>query len=678
MTRPKAKGGQAILAEAARIVDEAAADIAASWVRRRQAGLYPERRDARPEGPRDSDLPMVRGIAEALRDQSSSRQEAWAEPVRAHARARLAQGLPLTSLADELHMLRQEVWRVLGERLHGVAAEAVFDLAAALDRAFTVLLAIALGASSHEVQGAPPIRWGTAPGYLETILRQMPCGVIVAEAPSGRLILCNERAQRIWRRSLPLLASTAEYASWEGYHADGRRYRPEEWPLSRSLLEGDMIVDEGICIRRGDGTLGWISAHSAPVRDTAGRIGAAVMAFDDVSERGPAEAALHESEARFRAIFDAGPLGMAVIGLDYRLTTANDALARMLGYPRHELIGRTLADVTHPDDLQADVALRERLLRGEITHSVLEKRYYRKDGGILWGRLTSSLIRGPGGKPLYYLSLLEDVTERKRVDEERERLLREVQSQRELLEQLVETAPVAIAVVRGPEHRYELANPAYRRIVDASIEGVVGRTVAEVIPNLPEAAALLDEVHRTGVPVRRRGVQARVGHERRESYWDIDLIPLPGPGDGVARVLILADEVTGLVIARKRAEELVAEVAAERARLRAVIDNAPEAIVVSDERARVLLTNPVAERLYARPVPYGEEYEAHAALRLERPDGTPYDPRDLPLTRSALDGETITGVEMAIVWPDGERRDLLVNSAPIRDERGRITGAVGV
>ncbi|TAK31870.1 MAG: PAS domain S-box protein [Chloroflexota bacterium] len=146
--------------------------------------------------------------------------------------------------------------------------------------------------------------------------------------------------------------------------------------------------------------------------------------------------------------------------------------------------------------------------------------------------------------------------------------------------------------------------------------------------------------------------------------------------------IVLALNVFHDVTERRRAEaereRLSGGLEIERNRLLAVIGNASVGIVVSDERARVLLTNPEADRIYARPVLYGQEYETHAALQLRYPDGIPYDPRDLPLTRSALDGETFTGVDMVIVWPDGERRDLLVNSSPIRDGEGNIVGAVGV
>jgi PAS domain S-box-containing protein len=91
-----------------------------------------------------------------------------------------------------------------------------------------------------------------------------------------------------------------------------------------------------------------------------------------------------------------------------------------------------------------------------------------------------------------------------------------------------------------------------------------------------------------------------------------------------------------------------------------------------------VLANPAAERLHVRPVPYGQELSSHADLAFCHVDGTRCDPRDLPLTRSALDGETIIEVEMAICWPDGRTRDLLVSTAPIRGQRGQLRGAVGV
>jgi signal transduction histidine kinase len=130
--------------------------------------------------------------------------------------------------------------------------------------------------------------------------------------------------------------------------------------------------------------------------------------------------------------------------------------------------------------------------------------------------------------------------------------------------------------------------------------------------------------------------------------------------------------------ARNEAERRAEELETERARLKAIIENAPDAIIVTDEESHVVLTNPAAERLCARPIPYGEGLQSCSEMGFCHPDGTPYDPRDLPLTCSALDGETISDLEMAILWPDGQRRHLLVNSAPIRDSHGQVNGAVAV
>jgi PAS domain S-box-containing protein len=120
---------------------------------------------------------------------------------------------------------------------------------------------------------------------LEAVLKQMPSGVIIAEAGSGRLILGNEQVERIWRR--PFLASVeiGEYAAYEGLHADGRPLEPHEWPLARSLTAGEVVRDEEITILRGDGTRGTIEVDSSPVLDAEGKVVAGVVTFHDVTER---------------------------------------------------------------------------------------------------------------------------------------------------------------------------------------------------------------------------------------------------------------------------------------------------------------------------------------------------------------------------------------------------------
>ncbi|GAC1594110.1 MAG: hypothetical protein NVS4B10_01430 [Myxococcales bacterium] len=120
---------------------------------------------------------------------------------------------------------------------------------------------------------------------VEAILEHLPIGVIFAEAPSGRVVRGNSQVERILRHPILPTADIAEYRHWKGFHEDGKPYQPQEWPLARALLHGEVVRGEEIRYERGDGTLAVLSASAAPVRAEGGRIVAAVVAFDDVTDR---------------------------------------------------------------------------------------------------------------------------------------------------------------------------------------------------------------------------------------------------------------------------------------------------------------------------------------------------------------------------------------------------------
>ncbi|MCL5957740.1 MAG: PAS domain S-box protein [Chloroflexi bacterium] len=129
------------------------------------------------------------------------------------------------------------------------------------------------------------------------------------------------------------------------------------------------------------------------------------------------ERALRESEERFHKVFEEGPLGMAIVGLDYRFIEANAMLCQIVGYTERELTGLTFADITHPGDVDRDVQFAQRLFRGEIPYYQTEKRYIKKNREIVWASLIASIIRGADGKPTYFLAMVQDITERKKVEE---------------------------------------------------------------------------------------------------------------------------------------------------------------------------------------------------------------------------------------------------------------------
>src|SRR5689334_10134584 len=135
------------------------------------------------------------------------------------------------------------------------------------------------------------------------------------------------------------------------------------------------------------------------------------------TEQERAEPASRDSEERFRATFEQAAVGMALVGLDGRWLRVNRKLCALVGYAHDEMMRLTFQDVTHPDDLAADLAYVRRLLAGEIETYSLEKRYVRKDRALVWVNLTVSLARTSRGQPDYFISVVEDISLRKQAEE---------------------------------------------------------------------------------------------------------------------------------------------------------------------------------------------------------------------------------------------------------------------
>ncbi len=147
-----------------------------------------------------------------------------------------------------------------------------------------------------------------------------------------------------------------------------------------------------------------------------------VTSLQSVGRRANAIAAkrtgeLVASEERFRHAFDLAGIGMALVALDGRFTRVNKSLCEIVGYREAELLQKTFQDITHPDDLAADLALLRELIAGHRRFYQMEKRYFHRDGHVVWIRLTASLELDPAGAPLHGIAQIEDITERKRLEE---------------------------------------------------------------------------------------------------------------------------------------------------------------------------------------------------------------------------------------------------------------------
>ena len=123
---------------------------------------------------------------------------------------------------------------------------------------------------------------------------------------------------------------------------------------------------------------------------------------------------------------------MAHVGLDGRWLRINRKLCEIVGYPREELLRMTFQDITYPEDLDADLEHAKQLLEGQVQRYSMEKRYIRKGGSLVWVNLTASLLRDAEGTPLYFISVVEDISARKQMEEDLARSYNELESQVEL------------------------------------------------------------------------------------------------------------------------------------------------------------------------------------------------------------------------------------------------------
>ncbi|HEX7510093.1 MAG TPA: PAS domain S-box protein, partial [Chitinivibrionales bacterium] len=200
---------------------------------------------------------------------------------------------------------------------------------------------------------------------------------------------------------------------------------------------------------------------------------------------------LKESEMRFRKVFEDGPLGMVMVDKNFVFTRVNSAFCRMLGYEEKELLCLTFKDITHPDHVSGDMENVKKVFTGELPIYKTEKRYIRKDKAVVWGAATITAVRDDSGKFLYFLTMIEDITERKNVENE-------LRSSRDVLELIFRTSPDAGIITRLSDGMIVRVNDRFVTISGYSREEVTGKTSLELrLYENPESRRMVVETLRT-------------------------------------------------------------------------------------------------------------------------------------------------------------------------------------
>ncbi len=215
----------------------------------------------------------------------------------------------------------------------------------------------------------------------------------------------------------------------------------------------------------------WFIMHVTPLR---GIRRGAVVSHENITQRKRIERAVQESEERFSAFFENAMVGMATTSLEKGWLLANPALCAILGYPKEELLKKTWAELTHPEDLAADLAHFKRLTSGETDRYSMEKRFIRKDGAIVDAFIAVSVVRRTDKRLAFFAAVVEDISERKQAEAA---LIGAQKVTQQFLDQLPGTA-----YVKDENLRVMMANKAFQTMLGLDPATMIGKSNAELFP----------------------------------------------------------------------------------------------------------------------------------------------------------------------------------------------------
>jgi PAS domain S-box-containing protein len=434
-----------------------------------------------------------------------------------------------------------------------------------------------------------------------------------------------------------------------------------ESPVDRALREGAVIglANHTVLISR-DGTETPIADSGAPIRDENGEVTGVVLVFRDQTEERAAQKALLDSEVRFKNVFENSPLGKSMTDVAGGLRV-NQAFASLLGYSKDEICSKAWQEITHPDDIQESADVIQALVNGERAQAQWEKRYIHKSGRVVWTDVATALQRDQQGKPLFFITTVSDITERKRI----ERSLEDARSR-------LSEAQIAA----------HLGNWSWDSVNDEVTGSEEFYRLFDVAPeDLARFAQFVERLH----PDDRERVQKDVAAAlKQDRPYDTDYrvkLSIGGWRDIIARGRVYTDaqgravRMVGTcldITARKRAE---AELRNSEERQRATLRSIGDGVISTDATGGITQMNFVAEALtgWTESEAKGKPVAEVFLIVNEDTRSEVESPADRVLREGVVVG---LANHTLLIARNGKECPIADSGAPIHDAQGVITGVV--
>ncbi|HIK09516.1 MAG TPA: PAS domain S-box protein [Oscillatoriaceae cyanobacterium M33_DOE_052] len=475
--------------------------------------------------------------------------------------------------------------------------------------------------------------------------------MLTIATPDNYLERVNPAATKILGYSIAELQSMSFI---ELIHPDDRQ--PTQDAVAAHFAKGEPTVNFENRYRTKDGGEKWLAWSAAPSH-TDGKY---YCIGRDVTEIKKTQATLRQSEAQFRALFEYAAVGMGYVSLEGRFLRVNQCWCDFLGMTQEEMQSLSFPEITHPDDLEKDWDCIRHLLRGKVDKYTVEKRYIRKDGEIIWVKLTASLVRSAtSGEPEYFIAVVDDITPRKEL--EKELALRQSR-----FDAFFHNSNVGMAIY-DYQLRYQQINEALAEMNGISVAAHLGKTLEEVIPDLaPVVMPIYLEIMASGQSLVNQELS---GFTPKQPgllrHWIVSYFPLMGEFGCIGLGVVVVE-----ITERKRAEQ-------EAQRLLATLKEAQRIAHIGNwEFDAQSLTITWSEEMFRivgmEPGTTPPSYEEH--LERVHPDDRLFYQRTL---ERAFTRGTSYDIDLRLVRPDGSVRWVNAKGEAVRDPRGQVLRLVG-